>query len=122
MNFLIKIAINAAALYAATRFVDGIAYTGAPAGLAGVALVFAVVNTIIKPIVKFFSLPVIFFTLGLFTLIINGLMLMLTARLASSLGFGFSVRSFSAAFIGALVVSLVSMALSTLLVDKGKKD
>ncbi|MGQ0647866.1 MAG: phage holin family protein [Gemmatimonadaceae bacterium] len=121
MPFLLKIAINAAALYAATRFVNGISWSGDPWGLAGVAFVFAVVNTIIKPVVKFFSFPVIFLTLGLFTLVINGLMLLLTARLAASLGFGFSVAGFRAAFWGALVVSIVSIVLNTLMADQEKK-
>jgi putative membrane protein len=121
MSFLLRLAINAAALYAATRWVDGISYRGDALGLAGVALVFAVVNSTIKPVVKFFSIPVIFLTLGLFTLVINGLMLMLTSRLASTLGFAFTVRGFGAAFVGAVVVSLVSMVLSTLLVDGDKK-
>lgn len=121
MSWLLRLAINAAALYAATKWVDGIAYRGDAVGLAVVALVFAVVNSTIKPVVKFFSIPVIFLTLGLFTLVINGLMLMLTSRLSSSLGFDFAVRGFGSAFVGAVVVSVVSMVLSTLLVDSEKK-
>ena len=122
MSFLLKLAINAAALYAATRFVDGISYSGDPLGLAGVALVFAVVNTIIKPVVKFFSFPAILLTLGLFTLVINAVMLKLTAALSSGLGFAFTVRGFGAALVGALVVSVVSMVLNAVLVDDRKKD
>ncbi len=121
MNILLRLVINAAALYAATRFVDGIRYAGEPAGLLGVALVFAVVNTIIKPIVTFFSIPFIILTLGLFTLIVNGLMLLLTSALSGSLGFAFEVRGFGAAFWGALVVSLTSWALNALLVDDDRK-
>lgn len=120
MSFLLKLLINAAALYAATRFVDGISFTGAPLGLAAVALVFAVVNSIVKPIVKFFSFPFIILTLGLFTLVINAVMMLVTARLSAALDLGFHVRGFSAAFWGALVVSLVSMVLNTLLKDEKK--
>lgn len=120
MRFLIHLAVNAAALYAATRFVSGISYTGEPMGLAAVALVFAVVNSIIKPLVKVLAIPVIFLTLGLFLLVINSLMLMLTARLSESLGFGFSVSGFGAAFVGALVVSIVSMLLNAVLGDSAK--
>lgn len=121
MTLLLRLAINAAALYAATRFVDGIAYVGEPVGLIGVALVFAVVNTFIKPVVKFFSFPVIFLTLGLFTLVVNGLMLMLTAHWSSALGFAFTVRGLGAAWKGALVVSIVSYVLGWLLVEDEKE-
>jgi putative membrane protein len=120
MRFLIQLAVNAAALYAATRFVSGISYVGEPLGLAVVALVFAVVNSIIKPLVQVLALPVIFLTLGLFLLVINSLMLLLTARLSESLGFGFSVSGFGAAFVGALVVSIVSMLLNAVLGDSAK--
>lgn len=121
MRFLLKIAINAAALYAATRFVDGIRWTGEPLGLLGVALVFAVINGTIKPVVKFFSFPFVFLTLGLFTLVINGAMLLATARLSAVLGLGFHVRGFGAAFWGALVVSVVSIALE-MVIPGEKKD
>ncbi|MBL8980925.1 MAG: phage holin family protein [Gemmatimonadetes bacterium] len=121
MNLILRLVINAAALYAATRFVDGITYTGEPTGLLGVAVVFAVVNTFIKPVVKFFSFPVIFLTLGLFTLVVNGLMLMLTAHWSSTLGFAFTVRGLGPAWKGALVVTLVSYVLSWLLVEDEKE-
>lgn len=121
MTFLLKLAINAAALYAATQLVDGIRYSGAPLSLAGVALVFAAVNTFIKPVVKFFSFPAILLTLGLFTFVINAAMLLITARLSTALGFTFTVRGFGAAFAGALVVSVASFVLSTLLVDEKQR-
>lgn len=117
MRFLIQLAVNAAALYAAARLVDGISYSGPPLGLAVVALVFAVVNTIVKPLVQLLSIPVIFLTLGLFLLVINSLMLLLTSRLSEALGFGFNVRGFGAAFVGALVVSIVSLVLNAVLDD-----
>jgi len=120
MRFLIRLAVNAAALYVATRMVSGISYTGEPIGLAAVALVFAVVNTIIKPLVQLLSFPVIFLTLGLFLLVINSLMLLLTSRVSESLGFGFTVRGFGAAFVGAIVVSLVSLLLNAVLGDRAK--
>lgn len=118
MSFLLKLIVNAAALYAATRFVDGVSFNGDPMGIAAVALTFAVVNSVIKPIVKFFSFPFIIITLGLFTLLINSLMLILTGRLSETLGMGFYVRDFSAAFWGSIVVSLVSMVLNTVIDDK----
>lgn len=121
MKFLTRLLINAAALYAATRLVDGISYAGPPLGLLAVAVVFAAVNTFIKPVVKFFSFPFILLTLGIFTLVINGVMLLITARFSSALGFAFTVRDFGAAFWGALVISLASLVLGALLVDDDKK-
>jgi len=121
MSLIIRLLINAAALYAATRFVDGISFTGSSGALLGVALVFGVVNALIKPVIQFFSLPVIFLTLGLFALVINALMLMLTSGLSRSLGLGFSVRGFGAALVGSIVVSLVSAVLG-LFLPGDKKD
>jgi putative membrane protein len=121
MSLLLRLFINAAALYAATRFVDGISFSGTPVALLGVALVFAIVNTMIKPIVAFFSLPAIILTLGLFLLVINAGMLMLTSALSRTLGLGFSVRGFGAALLGSIVVSLTSLVLGAFLASDQKK-
>jgi putative membrane protein len=112
MSLILRLLINAAALYVATRFVDGIVFSGTPGSLLGVALVFAVVNTLIKPVLQLLSLPVLFLTLGLFALVINAGMLLLTSALSERLGLGFEVRGFTAAFIGAIVVSVVSALLN----------
>jgi putative membrane protein len=119
MSLIIRLLINAAALWLAARFVNGIDYTGTLPGLLVVALVFGIVNTIIKPVLKFFALPVRILTLGLFTLVINAGMLWLTARLVAERGF--SVSGFRAAFVGALFISVVS-ALLNLFVPDGDKD
>jgi putative membrane protein len=121
MSLIIGLLINAAALYVATRLVDGISFTGSWKSLLGVALIFAIVNTLIKPVLSFFSFPVIFLTLGLFLLVINALMLLLTSSVSRSFGLGFSVRGFGSAIIGSIVISLVSMVLSAFLVS-GKND
>jgi putative membrane protein len=117
MRFILRILINAAALWVAVRFVPGISYTGTPLMLLCVALVFGVVNTIVKPIVILLSLPAVLLTLGLFLLVVNALMLYLTAWLSTALGLGFQVRDLGAAFLGAIVVSLASWALSLLLAE-----
>lgn len=123
MSIVMRLAVNAAALYAASRWVDGISFEGTALDMAGVALTFGVVNTVIKPVVKFFSFPAILLTLGLFTLVVNGLMLLLTARLAGGLGFAFTVRDFGAAFWGALCISVVSVLLGVFVKDgKKRKD
>ena len=117
MRFLLRILINAAALWVAVRFVPGIAYTGTPLMLLCVAVVFGVVNTIVKPIVTLLSIPAVLLTLGLFLLVINAFMLWLTGWLSTSLGLGFQVQGIGAAFLGAIVVSLVSWLLSMFLTE-----
>ena len=117
MRLLLRILINAAALWVAVRFVPGIAYTGTPLMLLCVALVFAVVNTVVKPIVILLSIPAVLITLGVFLLVINALMLWLTGWLSTVLGLGFQVQGVGAAFLGSIVVSLVSWALSLFLAE-----
>jgi len=115
MSCLIRLLVNAVALWVATRFVTGVTYTGALLPLAGVALVFGVVNAIIRPILKFLTFPFYIFTFGLFAFVVNGLMLWLTSRLSEALGLGFHVAGFWPAFWGALVVSVVSTVLGILI-------
>jgi len=112
MTFLLRLLVNAAALWVATRIVPGVVYQGGPLPLLGAALVFGVVNATLRPIAKILTFPIIIVTLGLFALVINGLMLWLTSSLSSALGLGFHVSGFWAAFWGALVVSIVSTLLS----------
>jgi len=122
MSFLIRLLVNAAALWVATQFVTGVTYRGAVLPFLGVALVFGIVNTIIRPILKFFTFPLFILTFGLFTLVVNGLMLWLTSVFSKALGLGFHVSGFWAAFLGALVVSLVSTLLGILIRDRGDRD
>lgn len=117
MNAIGRLIANAAALWVASYLLAGISYEGSWPGLLGVALVFGVVNAFIAPVLKVLSLPVQVLTLGLFTFVLNALMLMLTGWLAQSLGIAFEVRGFVAALLGALIVSVVSSVLSMLLTD-----
>jgi len=87
-------------------------------GILIVALIFGVINALVKPIVKLLSLPVLILTLGLFTLVINALLLWLTASLSSNL----TVSGFWPAFWGAIIISLVSSLLSMFVSDKDDKD
>ena len=120
MPFLIRLLVNAAALWVATRAVTGVTYSGALLPFIGVALVFGAVNAIIRPILKLLTFPFYIFTFGLFALVVNGLMLWLTSSISQGLGLGFRVSGFWAAFFGALVVSLVSTILSMLMADSRK--
>lgn len=109
MKLLLRLLVTAASLWVATRFVNGISFTGSNyAALLGVALLFGVVNSIVRPILKLFSFPVVLLTLGLFLFVINGLMLLLTSYLSTRLGFGFHVSGIVPAIVGSLVVSVTS--------------
>ena len=117
MPFLARLLVNAAALWVATRIVPGVSYAGGWAPFIGTAVVFGVLNAFIRPVAKILTFPLIILTLGLFALVVNGLMLWLTSSLSEALGLGFHVSGFWAAFWGALVVSLVSTVLSMLVAD-----
>ena len=112
MSFLVRLLINAAALWVATELVPGVSYTGGPLPFLVVALIFGAINATLRPLMKLLTCPLILLTLGLFALIVNGLMLWLTSTIAESLGLGFRVTGFWPAFWGALVVSIVSTLLS----------
>ena len=117
MPFLARLLVNAAALWVATRLVNGVTYIGGWLPFLGVALVFGFVNAFIRPVAKLLTFPFIILTLGIFSLVVNGFMLWLTSALSGAMGLGFNVRGFSAAFWGALVVSLVSTALSMMITE-----
>jgi putative membrane protein len=112
MPFIIRLLVNAAALWVATRIVPGVTFDGGLIPFLAVALVFGVINATLRPLTKILTFPLILVTLGIFALVVNGLMLWLTSSLSSSLGLGFHVSGFWAAFFGALVVSIVSALLS----------
>ena len=107
-----RLLINAAALWAATRLVPGISFDGDWRLLFVVALVFGVLNVSVRPVLMLLTLPFLIVTLGLFTFVLNALMLWLTSAISDALGLGFHVEGFGAAFLGALVVSVVSFLLS----------
>ncbi len=111
MNIVIRLFVNAVALWCAARFIDGISYVGSWPGLVGLSLVFGAVNVVIRPVLSFFSFPIQLLTLGLFTLVLNAFMLMLTAWLAVRFDIGFRVGGFVPAFLGSIVISVVSMVL-----------
>jgi len=118
MTFLIRLLVNAVALWVATRIVPGVTYAGDVLPFLGVALVFGVVNAIVGPAAKLLALPLIILTLGVFLLVVNGLLLWLTSAVSGALALGFHVSGFSSAFFGALVVSVVSIVLSVLIRER----
>lgn len=117
MPFIVRLIVNAIALWVATRLVPGVDFSGGWMTLAGVALVFGIVNAFIRPVTKILTLPLIILTLGIFSFVVNGLMLWLTSAMSGALGLGFHVRGFWPAFWGALIVSIVSTVLSAVIRD-----
>ena len=122
-NFVVKTIANAAALGVAIWLLQDITLTGDSTGkkaltLILVALLFGLVNFIVKPVVKLLTLPLFILTLGLITLVINALMLLLTSWLADKLDLSFHVEGFWTAVLGGLIISVVSWALNVVLPDK----
>ncbi len=123
MRFLIWVAVNALALAAATWLLEGITVTGGTERhrvltLLLVAVVFGLVNAIVRPIVTLLSLPFIILTLGLLVLVINAFMLLLTSWLSRQLGLGFHVDGFWTAVLGAVVIMVATWILELLLPDR----
>ena len=126
MFILLRLIINAVALLVTAWVIPGI-HLGAAGPhptnhdwvtLLIVALIFGLVNTIIRPIVFLLSLPLEIITLGLFTFVINAFMLLLTSWIAQGMGLGFSVDGFLTALLGALLISVVSFVLSRVLAKR----
>lgn len=118
INLALRVAVNAVALWVAARIVGGISLTESVGSVLFVAAVFGLVNGLIRPVVMFLSLPALLLSLGLFTLVVNTAMLGLTAWLTDSL----AIDGFWSAFLGAIIISLVSWALSSFLPDEDDRE
>ncbi len=123
MSFFIKVLVNGVALWIASVLVDGIEFGGSSTTsqvltIGAVALIFGILNAVLRPVLMFFSLPLLLLTLGLFTFVINALMLSLTSWLSDRLGLAFSVEQFWwDAILGALIITVVSLVLNAVLPD-----
>lgn len=123
MATLVRIAVVAVALWIATLVVPGIAVTAAAPALrigtlVGVAIVFGVVNAVVKPVVKLLGCAFYILTLGLFALVVNALLFLLAGYLADAVGLPFTVDGFVPAFFGAIVVGVVSFVLHVVIPDR----
>jgi putative membrane protein len=129
-RFLIRLGINAVAIYAAIRLIPDIYSLLRPGSglevqstnwisIVVLALIFGLVNALIAPVLKFLTCPFILLTLGLFTLLINTFLFWLTGQIGSWLGVGFKA-DFLASFIGALIVLVVNMVLVAVFKDELK--
>ncbi|MGQ0480597.1 MAG: phage holin family protein [Pseudonocardia sp.] len=119
----IKVAVNAVALWIATVLVDGINLGGRDetvriGTLVVVALIFGVVNAVLKPIIKTVGCAFYLLTLGLIGLVVNALLFLLVGYLAEQIGLPFSVDGFWPAFLGAIVVALVGFVLHLIIPDR----
>jgi putative membrane protein len=122
---------TAIAVAVATWIFDGIYFTGPSSGseelrhkiipLLLVSLIMGLVSMLVKPVFTFFSLPLVVLTFGLFLLVINALMLMLTAWFAGLVGIGFHVDGFFTALGGSIVITLVNWGTDALLKDRGRR-
>jgi putative membrane protein len=126
LSFIISLLINAVALALAAWLVPGIYVSGETAWetvtvLAVMALIFGLVNALIRPLVRFLTCLINIVTLGLFTLVINAGMLWLSSWIAGRLGVGFHVEGVIPAFVGALLISVVSLVLDLIFGRKGKR-
>jgi putative membrane protein len=113
-GLILRWLITTLAIYAAVYLVPGIDFTGPGWQLGIVAAVFGLVNIALRPLLTLLTCPLIILTLGLFGLVINALLLLLTAQIAGSLGVRFTVDGFWPAFLGGLVISIVTLILTIL--------
>lgn len=114
-HFLLRLVINALALYAAVWFVPGLTHRGGPARFLLVALLFGVVNSLLRPLLTILACPLVVATLGLFTLVINAVLLMITGWLSERWDLGFSVSGFVPAFIGGIIIGVTSTVVALFL-------
>lgn len=122
-NFVVKTIANAGALAVAIWLIGNITLEGGSTGrkvltLILVALIFGLVNSLVKPVVQLLTFPLFILTLGLITLVVNALMLMLTSWLADVFDLSFHVDGFWTAVLGGLIISVVSWALNVVLPDE----
>ena len=124
-KFIVRLCVNAIALYLAALLLPGIALNGEPISILWLALIFGLVNALFRPLLKVLTCPLIILTLGLFTLVINTFLFWLTSVIGQSFGIMLSISDpvWWNAFLGGLVVSVVSVVLTLILKDelKGKK-
>ena len=116
MDRIVQLLINAAALYVAVLIVPNLDFSFEPEGawlkFLLVAFIFGLANTFLRPILRILTLPITIMTLGLFLLVINALMLLLTGAISNELDLGLTVADFLAALLGSIVISLVGFVLS----------
>lgn len=125
MRLLIRLAVNALALWVAFEIVPGLNYAAeSTASIFVIAIIFGVANALVRPLLVLLTCPLIVLTLGLFVLIVNTIMLSLTIWLAGPEVFdlGLTSNGFWSTFLGAIVISIVSGVINLLLKDPHEKE
>ncbi len=124
-KFILRLAINAIALYLSVLIVPGIDLRGSLVSIIWLALIFGLVNALFRPLLEFLTCGLIVLTLGLFTLVINTFLFWLTSVIGQSFGIGLIISDpvWWNSFLGAVIVSIVSVVMTLILKDelKGKR-
>ena len=122
-KFILRLLINAIALYLAVLIVPGIDFKSGMGSILWLALIFGLINALVRPLLKFLSCLLIALTLGLFTLVINGFLFYLTALVGQSFDIGLIISEpvWWNSFLGGLVVSIVSVIMTMILKDELKE-
>ena len=123
MKLIVRLLASAVALAVAAALVDGITVGPGTTSeraltLLGVAIIFGLVNAIVRPILRLLTLPLVVLTLGLFLLVLNALMLLLTEWIAERFDLAFQVEGFWPALLGALIITVVSFLINIVLPDE----
>jgi putative membrane protein len=119
-KFILRWVINAIALFAAIYLVPGVILQGSWTSIIWLALIFVLINAFLRPLLKLLTCPLILLTLGLFTLLINTFLFWLTEPVAQFFGINLMINDFWSAFLGGLVVTVVSVVMSLILKDELK--
>lgn len=123
MRLIVRLLASAVALAIAAALVDGISVgpgtdSERALTLLGVAVIFGLVNAIVRPILRLLTLPLVVLTLGLFLLVLNALLLLLTEWIAEQFDLAFQVDGFWSALLGALIITVVSFLINIVLPDE----
>jgi putative membrane protein len=123
VRFIVRVLAGAVALAVAAWLIGGISVGPGTSSeqaltLLAVAVIFGLVNAIVRPIARLLSIPLLILTLGLFTFVVNALMLLLTAWIASQFDLAFEVDGFWSALLGAVVISVVTFVINVILPDR----
>lgn len=121
-RLLLRWAVNAIALWAAIELVPGIQHDGTEVSLLIIALIFGLVNALVRPLLMLLTCPLIVLTMGLFILVINTIMLALTEWLSGVFNLGLTIDGLWPTFLGALVISVVSAVINLLVKDAHEEE
>jgi putative membrane protein len=120
-KFILRWVVNAIALFLAVYLVPGVNLEGGWVSILWLALIFGLINAFLRPLLTLLTCPLIVLTLGLFTLLINTFLFWLTSQVGQAFGIGFTIEGFWPAFLGGLVVTVVSVVMSLILKDEFKR-